>query len=82
MANKGPLEKKSGGVLGAIERIGNALPSPFILFLWLVVILVALTTVLAALGVSAVNPHHPGGGHRPEPAHPGWSCLDSRLAGQ
>ena len=52
MANKGPLEKKSGGVLGAIERIGNALPSPFILFLWLV----ALTTVLAALGVSAVNP--------------------------
>lgn len=56
MANKGPLEKKSGGVLGAIERIGNALPSPFILFLWLVVILVALTTVLAALGVSAVNP--------------------------
>ena len=56
MANKGPLEKKSGGVLGAIERIGNALPSPFILFLWLVVILVALTTVLAALGVSAGNP--------------------------
>ena len=56
LANKGPLEKKSGGVLGAIERIGNALPSPFILFLWLVVILVALTTVLAALGVSAVNP--------------------------
>lgn len=56
MGSKSLQEKKTGGILGTIERVGNALPSPFILFLWLVVILVALTTVLAALGVSAVNP--------------------------
>lgn len=56
MAGKSLQEKKTGGILGTIERVGNALPSPFILFLWLVVILVALTTVLAAFHVSAVNP--------------------------
>ncbi len=56
LANKSSLEKKTGGILGAIERVGNALPSPFILFVWLVVILIVLTAVLAAFGVSAVNP--------------------------
>lgn len=56
MANKNPLEKRTGGILGTIERVGNALPSPFILFLYLVVGLIMLTTALAALGVSAVNP--------------------------
>lgn len=56
LAKETSLEKRTGGILGTIERIGNALPSPFILFLWLVVILVALTAVLAAFGVSAVNP--------------------------
>lgn len=56
MANKNPLEKRTGGILGTIERVGNALPSPFILFLYLVVGLIVLTTALAALGVSAVNP--------------------------
>ena len=49
-------EKKSGGILGTIERVGNALPHPFILFLHLVVGLIAIAAVLAAMGVSAVNP--------------------------
>ena len=49
-------EKKSGGILGTIERVGNALPHPFILFLYLVVGLIAIAAVLAAMGVSAVNP--------------------------
>lgn len=56
MTNNKSLEKKSGGILGAIERVGNALPHPFILFLYLVVALIALSAVLAAMGVSAVNP--------------------------
>lgn len=56
MAENKLSAKKSGGILGTIERVGNALPHPFILFLYLVVILVVLATVLAALGVSAVNP--------------------------
>ena len=42
--------------LNGIERVGNALPHPFILFLYLVVILIALAAILAAVGVSAVNP--------------------------
>lgn len=56
MTNNKSLEKKSGGILGAIERVGNALPHPFILFLYLVVALIILAAVLAGLGVSAVNP--------------------------
>lgn len=56
MAENKSLEKKSGGILGTIERVGNALPHPFILFLYLVVALIVLSTVLATLGVSAVNP--------------------------
>ena len=56
MTGNKSLEKKSGGILGTIERVGNALPHPFILFLYLVVILIALAAILAAVGVSAVNP--------------------------
>lgn len=56
MADNKSLEKKTGGILGTIERVGNALPHPFILFLYLVVALIILAAVLAALGVSAVNP--------------------------
>lgn len=56
MADNKSLEKKTGGILGTIERVGNALPHPFILFLYLVVALIVLAAVLAALGVSAVNP--------------------------
>lgn len=49
-------EKKSGGILGTIERIGNMLPHPFILFLYIIVILAAVSAILSFLGVSAVNP--------------------------
>ena len=56
MEDNKSLEKKTGGILGTIERVGNALPHPFILFLYLVVALIILAAVLAALGVSAVNP--------------------------
>lgn len=48
--------KKSGGFLNTIERVGNALPHPFILFLYLVVALVVIAAVLSAMGVSATNP--------------------------
>lgn len=56
MADNKSLEKRTGGILGTIERVGNALPHPFILFLYLVVALIVLTAILAGLGVSAVNP--------------------------
>lgn len=49
-------ERKSGGVLGAIERAGNTLPHPSILFLYITAGLAVLSAVLSLMGVSAVNP--------------------------
>ncbi|GAA0628379.1 AbgT family transporter [Brevundimonas kwangchunensis] len=43
-------------VLNAVERIGNKLPDPVFLFLWLILGLVALSLVGSGLGWSAVNP--------------------------
>lgn len=43
-------------VLNGIERIGNKLPDPVFLFLWLIGGLVVLSLVGAGLGWSAVNP--------------------------
>lgn len=49
-------EKKSGGILGTIERVGNMLPHPFILFLYIIVVLAVVSAILSFLGVSAINP--------------------------
>ncbi|MDR5902468.1 AbgT family transporter [Halomonas icarae] len=43
-------------VLSSIERAGNKLPHPFILFAILAGVVVALSALLASLGVSAINP--------------------------
>jgi len=48
--------KKSGGLYGMIERAGNKIPHPFILFIWLFIIVVAAAFVLNKMGISAVNP--------------------------
>ena len=42
---------KMKGFLGTIERIGNALPHPFILFLYITGALMVLSAVLAGMGV-------------------------------
>ena len=42
--------------LNAVERIGNRLPDPVFLFLWLIGGLIVLSMVGAGLGWSAVNP--------------------------
>jgi len=47
------------GFLGAIERVGNALPHPATLFAGLALLVVILSGVFAALGISA---KHPGTG--------------------
>lgn len=44
------------GVLGWIERTGNRLPDPVVLFLWLVGGLIVISIVAAAAGWSAVHP--------------------------
>lgn len=51
------MQKKSGGrVLDLIERAGNKLPHPYILFLWLCLILAVVSMVCAMTGVSVINP--------------------------
>ncbi|MDZ3830478.1 MAG: AbgT family transporter [Sphingopyxis sp.] len=44
------------GVLGWIERVGNRLPDPVVLFLWLVGGLVVLSAIASAAGWSALHP--------------------------
>ena len=46
----------NGGFLGTIERVGNALPHPFILFLIITGILVAAAAILSLIGVEVTNP--------------------------
>ncbi len=51
------MQRKSGGrVLDLIERVGNKLPHPYILFLWLCLILAVISMVCSMAGVSVVSP--------------------------
>lgn len=52
----GKEKKQKVGILGTIERVGNALPHPFILFLIISAVLVLVAAILAAAGVSVTNP--------------------------
>lgn len=54
----GEKNKKSrlDRMLDGIERAGNKLPDPITLFLWLSLIVVLVSWLCSALGVSAVNP--------------------------
>ena len=45
-------------VLGTVERIGNKVPHPFILFAWLLAFVAVASTLLDALGVSVTIPGH------------------------
>ncbi len=49
-------KKKGSGILDFIEFVGNKLPHPYILFLWLCLILAVISCVLASAGVSVINP--------------------------
>jgi len=41
---------------GWVEKVGNKVPHPFLLFIYLIVVLMVATAVLSAFGVSARNP--------------------------
>ena len=49
-------KKSGGGILGTIERVGNKLPHPFILFLYIIAILAVVSAVFAAMGTHVINP--------------------------
>jgi len=44
------------GFLDAVERLGNALPDPILIFVGMIAVLTAISVAGAALGWSAVNP--------------------------
>lgn len=51
------VEKKKGGkILDVIETVGNKLPHPYIMFLWLCLILAGVSTVCSLAGVQVINP--------------------------
>lgn len=46
----------TGGILGWIERMGNKLPHPFWLFVWICIIVIVASAVTYILGVRATDP--------------------------
>ncbi len=48
--------KGSGGVLNWIEEMGNKLPHPFWIFIWICIFVVLFSGLAAYFGVSAVDP--------------------------
>ena len=44
------------GILAWIERTGNRLPDPVFIFFYCIAVVVLVSVILAAIGVSAVHP--------------------------
>lgn len=49
-------KKKNHSFLGWVERVGNKIPHPFMLFFYLTVGIVVISCILSVLGVSVENP--------------------------
>jgi aminobenzoyl-glutamate transport protein len=49
-------DRRQKGFLGAVERLGNLLPDPVMIFVWLIGVLMVLSAVGAALGWQASIP--------------------------
>lgn len=49
-------KQKTSGFLGWVERVGNKIPHPFILFLWLIVIICIISFLCAKAGVKVIDP--------------------------
>jgi aminobenzoyl-glutamate transport protein len=45
-----PASPRENGILGAIERLGNKLPDPIMIFVWLILALMLLSAIGAAAG--------------------------------
>lgn len=48
--------KQNHGFLNWIEKVGNKVPHPFILFLWLIVILSCVSFVVSKMNITAIDP--------------------------
>ncbi|MUV36703.1 p-aminobenzoyl-glutamate transport protein [Lentibacillus sp. JNUCC-1] len=49
-------EKESKGFLSAVERLGNKLPNPFFIFVYLAVAVVLVSWLISSLGATVVHP--------------------------
>src|SRR5690606_31837109 len=57
MANAPPTATtRSKGILGWIERTGNALPDPVFIFIWLILALVVISVIAAMAGAQVLHP--------------------------
>ena len=45
-----------GGFLQWVERVGNKIPNPFLLFVYLIAVLMVASAVISWLNITAVNP--------------------------
>ena len=50
------IEKKENGFFATVERLGNKMPHPAILFIYLTIIILILSWALSMAGLSAVHP--------------------------
>ncbi len=49
-------EQNSKGFLGWVEKMGNKLPHPFWMFVWITIFIVVISAVTSYLGVKAIDP--------------------------
>jgi aminobenzoyl-glutamate transport protein len=55
-SNVNASDAKSNGLLKWIEQMGNKLPHPFWMFVWITIFIVVLSAIAGIFGVSAVDP--------------------------
>lgn len=51
-----PSPSPNGKLYSWVEKIGNKVPHPFLLFIYLIVVLAVATAALSAFGVGVINP--------------------------
>ena len=51
-----PGNNRTGGILGRIERSGNRLPDPVVIFLYCILAVIAISVIAAATGTYALHP--------------------------
>lgn len=51
-----PIKRSPGKIFSFIERVGNKIPNPFILFVYLIAILMVATAIVSWLDVAVKNP--------------------------
>lgn len=73
-----PSHSPSGKLYGWVERIGNKVPHPFLLFIYLIVILMVATAVLSAFDVSVRSRLTAAGGGKTCSASTGCTGFTQR----